>query len=491
MIKLIVDNVCTHIQCNDNSLTPKLVNELYGKLSYTISEYVRFRKTIVEFDYSLLNKESLSYPTGLFSNVDEFCEKHNLLYNIIDKRHLPAKKEPLPIYDKKLRDYQSETVSKALDAERGIIKIATGGGKTLIAGAIIAELNLPTLFIVNSIDLLEQTYDVFKSILRHEVGRIGGGYCNILDINICTIQTLCNSLGIKYDPIDKEYTTKEKIGQNVLSKKQEISRLIENVDMIIIDETHHQRANSYVDLLSYAKNSYYKFGLSGTPYKFDSTDIILNAYMGREIINIDASFLIDRGYLVQPDIYFLDPNDLSEYTYLKGSFNSVYKKWIVNNRDRNNLILRSLERLLELDKITLITTTLIEHGELLLEMIQKELKVDAAFIKGEVKKERRKELLDLIRQRKLKVLIGTSLADEGLDLPALDAAIMSGGGKSLIKSLQRVGRTLRPYPSVEDNQKKNAIIIDFYDHLRYLTGQSMKRMQIYKKEKRFVVHKHF
>ena len=67
----------------------------------------------------------------------------------------------------------------------------------------------------------------------------------------------------------------------------------------------------------------------------------------------------------------------------------------------------------------------------------------------------------------------------------------TGGGKSLIKTLQRVGRTLRPYPNFENNIKKEAIIVDFYDHLRYLTGQSRKRMEIYKRESKFKVYKHF
>jgi superfamily II DNA or RNA helicase len=245
-------------------------------------------------------------------------------------------------------------------------------------------------------------------------------------------------------------------------------------------------------MMKFAESSYFRYGFSGTPWKYDSTDIILNAYSGKEIININASYLIERGFLVRPKIYFLDPNELGRYKFIKARFQTIYNEWIVKNKDRNNLILNCAERLMQLDKTTLITVTRIEHGEILLDLIEKNFSgVPVAFIKGEVDKDTRKELLNSIRQRKLKILIGTSLADEGLDLPALDAAIIGGGGKSLIKTLQRVGRTLRCYPSVEENIKKEAIIVDFYDHLRYLTGQSVKRMKIYSQEPMFQISKHF
>jgi len=54
-----------------------------------------------------------------------------------------------------------------------------------------------------------------------------------------------------------------------------------------------------------------------------------------------------------------------------------------------------------------------------------------------------------------------------------------------------VGRTLRPYPSAENNEKKEAIIVDFYDRIRYLIGHSKKRIKIYETEPRFQVFKHF
>lgn len=480
-----VENIWTYLTFN-KELNNEILQKIEENMTYTIQEYVRYRKIYVDFDFSLFDKDRLRYPTGLFSNLIKVLNQNNVTFNLLDTRNYIKPHKNLIVYGKQLRDYQEETVEKSIKAERGIIKIATGGGKTVVAAAIIAKLNLKSLFIVHTIDLLEQAYDELTNMLRIPIGKIGGGICNIEDINVCTIQTLHSALGLKYEAIDEEVYIKEKIDSKI-EKKKEIKNVIENCELIIVDEVQHQKANSYVNMMKAAKKSYFRFGMSATPWKYDSTDIILNAYSGKEIVSISASYLIDRGFLVPLKIYFLDPNELPDYKYVSGRFQKVYQKWIVENKDRNNLIVDCTERLLELDKTILITVSRISHGKILQDMIGNRLKgEDVEFIRGEVNKDKRKKLLNSVRDRSLKVLIGSSVADEGLDLPALDSAIIAGGGKSLIKTLQRIGRTLRPYPN-----KKEAIIVDFYDHLRYLTGQSRKRMKIYNREARFEVYKHF
>jgi superfamily II DNA or RNA helicase len=187
----------------------------------------------------------------------------------------------------------------------------------------------------------------------------------------------------------------------------------------------------------------------------------------------------------------LDPNEHPRYKYVQKSFRNIYEDYIVNNKLRNEMIVDSCLRLLELGKSVLITVTRLPHGDVLCEMLDKAGVSSVAFIQGEVDGEMRKDLLNKVRKKQLQVLVGSSVADEGVDIPALGSAIMAGGGKSLIKSLQRVGRTLRPYPSAENNEKKEAIIVDFYDRIRYLTGHSKKRMKIYESEPLFKVKKHF
>jgi superfamily II DNA or RNA helicase len=94
----------------------------------------------------------------------------------------------------------------------------------------------------------------------------------------------------------------------------------------------------------------------------------------------------------------------------------------------------------------------------------------------------RNKALESLRDKSNPVLIATSLADEGLDLPSLDVLILAGAGKSETRALQRIGRVIRPHPG-----KKRATIVDFWDQCLYLEQHSRQRFEIYQTEPAFEV----
>jgi len=488
--EILIDNTWTYLRPKIK-IMPELLSRIELEMSYAKEAYSSFRKTTVELEISMFERNQMRYPTGLYSVLDRILTECNYSFEVIDARNIPNIGDSMPMYGKTLRDYQEEVVEKGIKAERGVIKIATGGGKTVIAAAIVSRLNLKSLFVVYSIDLLEQTADEFEYMFHIKVGKIGGGYCDIKQINVCTVQTLHSAFDLKYTAIDEENLFKEKISKAVKERKEEIRKVVEEAEVIICDECHRCTANTYIQMAQIWKKAYFRYALSATPYRDKSIDKVLDAYSGKQICNISASYLIDRSFLVPPDFHILDPNEHEHYKYVRKSFRSIYDTWIVRNEQRNQMIVDSTFRLLELGKSVLITVTRLPHGDILSEMLDKAGVKSIAFIKGEVNKEMRKDLLNQVRTKQLQVLVGSVVADEGIDLPALGSAIMAGGGKSLIKSLQRVGRTLRPYPNAENNEKDKAYIVDFYDRLRYLTGHSKKRIQIYESEPRFNVYKHF
>jgi superfamily II DNA or RNA helicase len=488
--EITIDNTWTYLKPN-KKLDYELLRQIESEMSYSKEEYSRFRKMTVEFEISMFERERLRYPTGLYSILDRIFTEKGISFDVIDARNIPEIKTAMPMGTKKLRDYQEEVVDAALKAERGVIKVATGGGKTVIAAAIVSRLNLKTLFVVYSVDLLEQTADEFELMFGIKVGRIGGGYCEIKQINVCTIQTLHSAFDLKYSAIDEENSFKEKISKNVLERKEDIRKIVKEAEVVILDECHRAVAPTYIQMMQLMESSYFRFSLSATPFRDKSIDRVLDAYSGKLICNINASFLIEREFLVPPKIYMLDPNIHDTYKFERKSFQKIYEHWIVNNEERNRMVVDSTLRLLDLGKSVLVTVTRIPHGEIISEMLDKAGAKSVAFMKGEIDGETRKKLLDQVRKKELQVIVGTVICDEGIDIPALGSAIMAGGGKSLIRSLQRVGRTLRPYPSAENNEKKEAIIVDFYDRIRYLTGHSKKRIKIYESEPKFQVFKHF
>lgn len=88
---------------------------------------------------------------------------------------------------------------------------------------------------------------------------------------------------------------------------------------------------------------------------------------------------------------------------------------------------------------------------------------------------RRANKLAAFKAGEIRVLIATSLADEGFDAPIASVLIMAGCGKALGKMIQRTGRVLRPYPG-----KSSGIIYDFFDRSHgMLLNQSKRRKKIY------------
>lgn len=352
---------------------------------------------------------------------------------------------------------------------------------TAIAASIISELGVtPTVFYVTSVDLLKQAHDEISKFVHYhgvpiEVGMVGGGNKNIKDITVMTVQTAIRSLGekyIKFDDEDKDDKT------DISDIKADIHDLIRSSKCIIFDECQHVAAKTCQLIADYSENAFYRYGMSATPYRDLGDDIMIEACFGKPIVDISASFLIRRGYLVKPDIFFLNVDNMFNCPY--SSYPKIYKYAIKENSLRNSWIAQIATKMISEGRLPLILCKHIDHGKLLKSMIP-----DSTFLHGSISKKKRLEHLNLMRERKCGVTLATSIFDEGIDVKPLDSLILAGSGKSATRALQRIGRILRPWPNRNNNQKKDAIAVDFMDHCKYLDEHSRKRLKIYKTEEEF------
>jgi len=126
---------------------------------------------------------------------------------------------------------------------------------------------------------------------------------------------------------------------------------------------------------------------------------------------------------------------------------------------------------------TLILVQQYPHGDNL-----KAIRPDLVFIKGNQPKKQRKQALKDLRDGTIKVAIATTLADEGLDIKRLGCVIVAGGGKSVTRVYQRVGRTLRKFPG-----KDKAFVILFQHKCKFLEKHAKRVCNLLKKEKEFVI----
>ena len=84
---------------------------------------------------------------------------------------------------------------------------------------------------------------------------------------------------------------------------------------------------------------------------------------------------------------------------------------------------------------------------------------------------------DALRRGEIEVLIATTLADEGLDLPPLRTLIIAFGGKSKTRTLQRIGRLVRPYEG-----KKIAVAYELKEDCPYIADHLEMRLKLYRTE---------
>jgi superfamily II DNA or RNA helicase len=116
----------------------------------------------------------------------------------------------------------------------------------------------------------------------------------------------------------------------------------------------------------------------------------------------------------------------------------------------------------------------VDHCELLAAAIV-ERGVEAAVLTGRVGRKRRASLLDGARAGKVPVLVATSLADEGLDLPRLSRVFLAFPSRARGRTAQRLGRLMRPHP-----EKPDAVLFDFVDRkVPVLRRQHLERRKLY------------
>lgn len=421
---------------------------------------------------------------GLLKKVQWFLNKNNIIYTEEDLRTPIIVNEELDISEKLKelglipRDYQERIVQAAIENDRGIIRAATGSGKTLAAALIAAKFNKPIVIHVIGLDLLQQFHDLFSSIFEEKIGFIGNGVCDIQRINIASIWTTSKALKIKGKIVDDdEIDFNEK--ESSESDYKLIQKMLVNAKIHIFDESH-VCATETIKTIYNSINPERLYGMSGTPFREDNSNLLIHGLLGEVIVNVSASELIAKGVLAQPIIKFVSvpaiPNSPTNY-------NAVYKEYIVENEVRNTLIVKHVKELLEKKYVPLVLFKQIKHGEILFEMLKDEgLKCE--MLNGNDSLDRRTEIKLKLQNKEIDIILASVIFDIGLNLDILSGLVLCGSGKSSVRATQRVGRVLRMLPG-----KKFAAVIDFYDQAKHVKKHSQMRAQIYASEPGFKVIK--
>lgn len=478
-----------------DNLPFKAADCLYNELSYQVPN-AKFAKRPGWDGKKHLVKKHKKTPntcmcmTGLLpiaiKALEEYYEIKFEDIRIIDERKRPEKTLNLNWNEKDFnvstRPYQQEAVKKSIKKARGIIQVATGGGKTIIASRLVYELGVaPFIFYVMTRELLYQAKDRMEAAMPGlKVGIIGDGECDIREVNVMTVQTAIRVYGkdLKKDLKDfndlgdSELSSLKKEKMDHLKKAASIKKLIEDCKGIYFDEAHHCPARTAQEILMNSKQAFYMFGGSATPFRSDNADLMIEGLFGPKICEISASFLIRQGFLMKPDIYYvkLSEKPKKAITYAQDVDNNL-----IGNAERNNHIIAISKALAKNNLSVLILVIRIEHGEFLKSKIP-----ESEFIHGKSGKKKRDKVLSELESKDRMIVIATTIADEGLDIKTLNSVIMAGGGKSPNKCMQRVGRAIRKFKG-----KTKSIIIDFLDTGKFIKKHSNARKKMLATEEEF------
>ena len=395
----------------------------------------------------LLYKASY-FPTGLIKRVTKFLEEEGIPCRIKDERLFPKGQSlPLP-EDFSPWQHQSEGLDIALEEKNGIFSVATSGGKTDLAIMITAKLGLPTVFVTHLKGLLHQTQRRFATALGVPVGIVGDGIKDIQDITVVSVKTLAR-----------------------MKKKP---AFLNRFKVMLNDEEHNFTADTFVKVCRWI-NAPYRFGLSGT-VSLEGKGMILEGYTGPIIQTIDLKYLEENDIVTKFDVKIIEVPNLKLDSY---DYKTAYKKGIVRNKERNKIIgeLTEFYALTKKEPV-LILFRYIDHGKRISKIL-KGLGIDHHLLYQKSTTAERDKAKDDIESGKCRVIVASSIFDQGENLPSVSILILATGltgGEEGRLLLQRIGRVLR-----KAEGKSRSVVVDFYDDTcKYLRDHSELRIETYR-----------
>lgn len=424
-------------------------------------------------------------------------------------------------------DYQPLTVKRLLRHGQMIAQVATGGGKSRIAKLVYATIQRTTLFLTTRSVLMYQMKDAFENGMGIQVGVIGDGeWKPRKGMNVGMVQSIAPytqtktlageieryivnvanaeargladlkaklvkekaTLGVTSKTIalfreaqKRERLTDKQIAERVEksvashnAKCEKVSELLKRFEVVILEEAHEAGGNGFFDIMNKCVNAHYRLSLTATPFMRDDeeSNMRLMAVSGPIGIRISEKLLIDRGILAKPIFKFIQMNDpIKEihpnYSKVRKStpWQRAYKLGIAENELRNDLIVKEVIRAKSHRLTTMVLVQHKAHGEAL-KTAMKDAGIRVVFIYGDHNQDQRQKALADLKSGKIDVLIGSTIMDVGVDVPAVGMIVLAGGGKAEVALRQRIGRGLRK----KVNGPNICLVIDFTDskndHLR-------------------------
>jgi superfamily II DNA or RNA helicase len=331
-----------------------------------------------------------------------------------------------------LRDYQIQLLQAVLQRwhrgqRRLLVQLPTGGGKTILFGAIAQEFlarGERVLILAHREELITQAAEKVSEVTAQAAGIIKAGYpLNLASLlQVASVQTLVRRLG-----------------------------LLQGVGMVVVDEAHHASAESYRKVLAEYADAYL-LGVTATPIRTDGAGF--EGLFDELVCGPTVDRLIASQHLC-PFKLFADsqPMQTQGVRTTGGDFNPADLIKANSPKQLSGNLLSMWQRFAP-NKRTVVFAINVAHSEAIAARYC-EAGIPAEHLDGNTPVAERRAILARFAQGETLVLTNCDLISEGFDLPAIEAVQIARPTQSLALWLQQVGRALRPHPG-----KDCAILLD-------------------------------
>lgn len=482
-MRIIIGNV----QCQaviggaDNLLPYKLSDELrdYMKVhppGYNYAPAYRRRRSdgTRQWDgYKYFINTSGFFATGFLPMIFKFLEHRGIEAVVEDRRtSLPVFYEDFNPYIGKIlseetgvgedwyvREYQQDLLlkldhsityyGKSYYFPRGIIDAATNAGKNSIMAGIVRNVNQPkALMLIHSREIFKQAYKFFSQIFHTGV------------IN------------------DQEYT----IGMFTIamsksllvraSKNNSVKADLNKFNILFCDEAHNAGGDDYSRVLEQI-NAGMRVFVSGSALDGGLiNNMTIVGLSGPTLGRITNKELFDLGVSIPPKVHIMLNKPRVNYANYDGE--AFYN--ICRSKERVECIIEFLKT--RRDKITLVAFDIQEHGKFMYEALRAAPELQGLVIDwAHGKHKDRSDKIARFKRGEINILIGSTIMQEGLNLPKMNVLVYAIGGKAKIPVKQFVGRVVR-----QDGVSEYVEVLDFYDVGDWIEDHSKKRIRTYKQE---------
>ncbi len=348
-----------------------------------------------------------------------------------------------------LRPYQKAALDAWFDADcKGVIVLPTGAGKTFIALKALERLDVATLIIVPTLDLLDQWRQNINHQFGLDAGTYGGGEYTLKPLTVSTY--------------DSAYIRAEELGDKFM--------------LIIFDEVHHLPAPSYSQIgeLYIAP---YRMGLTATYERDDALHLELPRLVGGCVYKLEVESLAGKHlspYTYEKILVDLTPEEKEIYEKEYRVFTDYLRRNSVrlgNPRDFQKFIMRtgrdSRARQALLSRNKALKTALnseakmIALGQFLKTFEDEKMLIFTRYnslvynisnrflipaVTHKTPREERREILENFRAGEYRAIVTSQVFDEGVDVPDASVGFIISGTGSSREYIQRLGRILRKKP---------------------------------------------